>query len=143
MKLSVSDIINQLTDEVPESSIQAPPEDPVAFAESIEKVASGEVEETPTPSMSIEEMAKIAVVDTLMSQDANAFLELEGVFSNEDAILPIVTEEEKLAAMWEEDKAPIAEAAATQDGLETYRDALIGNSGQMGLFIGKEFGLLD
>ena len=59
MRLSTSDIISSLLSDVEESKIAPPPDDPLAFAETLEKEAAGQP--AAAPSKSMEEIAKIAV----------------------------------------------------------------------------------
>ena len=67
MQISADSIVENLMKDIAPSKIETPsPEDPVAFADHMEKLAAGEIEEEAPVSRSMEEYAKVAVAQEIL-----------------------------------------------------------------------------
>jgi hypothetical protein len=144
MKLTASEIIDQLTKEVPASDIAPPPEDPVKFAEALEKeaavVSNPVTEEKPLTIEEIEKMAKMAIVDEITSGEVEYQQRFCEIFSNHAALLPEPTEEEKVAATWVDDvPGSVVQDYLRDPDAELVKSAFLGNTGLLGRHLCRVF----
>lgn len=144
MDMTAADIISQLMQEVPESKIESSPEDPVAFAESLEKAASSlndPVDEKMDVAQ-LEKLAKLSIIEELSGEDFSSKQRFCEIFSNTDALLPDVTEEEKVAATWVNDDArPTVRDYLYDPDAEFMKKAFLENTGILGRYICRRFGI--
>lgn len=137
---SASEIIEHLTKDVSESKIE-PVSKAEEFADLLEKTAEGPEKVEVTPDM--EEMAKIAIAQEIISGKVDLFNKWNDLFSNLDAIPEDIKEEEKTAAM----SVPIdgidkvlEPEIEHRENTEAIMESLTDNDGRLGLHIKEVFG---
>jgi hypothetical protein len=145
MELTASSIIEQLTKKAPTSDITPPPENPVKFAEALEKAAATEEpapEEKPLSVEELEKMAKLAIIDELTSGEIDYQQRFCEIFSKHDALTPDPTEEQKVAATWagDEPKSIVQDYLSNPDE-EIIKSAFLNNTGLVGRHLCRVFGI--
>jgi len=131
MDVSAADIINQLTTELPESSI---PESVSALVDELEKDSAVE------PTRDMEELVKLAIAQEVLGEKFRASKSWASLFVNPECLPLEISEEEKTAAFAVNEDDPIINELKFQKeaGLESNR-LYTENPGNLGLFILNSF----